>query len=72
MTGLTLIPLPLRNNVQAALDLLEQQTYIMRRGEEYEYLTEEEKDIEQEIKNEQVDNSAILDRLGSIIFDENS
>jgi hypothetical protein len=33
---------------------LEQQTYIQRNGELYEFLTDEEKDVEQEIKNTDV------------------
>ncbi|MGC9523724.1 MAG: BREX system P-loop protein BrxC, partial [Anaerolineae bacterium] len=60
----------LRKRVEAALDLLEQETYIQRTGEEYEYLTDEEKDIEQEIKNTEVDASAVADELGRLIFDD--
>lgn len=59
----------LRKQVQEALNLLEQQTYIQRNGELYEYLTDEEKDIEQEIKNTEVDNSVVLEELEKLIFD---
>lgn len=59
----------LENNVQEALNLLEQQTYIQRNGELYEYLTDEEKDIEQEIKNTEVEESDIYEELTKIIFD---
>lgn len=37
--------------VKAALDELERQSYVRRNGNVYEYLTNEEKDIEVEIKN---------------------
>jgi hypothetical protein len=59
----------LRQRVEEALSLLEQQTYIQRTGEEYEYLTDEEKDIEQEIKNTEVETSAVAEELGKLIFD---
>ncbi|MCP4164415.1 MAG: BREX system P-loop protein BrxC [Chloroflexi bacterium] len=59
----------LRQKVEAALNLLEQQSYIQRNGEEYEYLTDEEKDIEVEIKNTDVDTVAVADKLGELVFD---
>lgn len=59
----------LHKQVQAALDLLEQQTYIQRNGEFYEFLTDEEKDVEQEIKNTDIENSEITKTLESIIFE---
>lgn len=40
----------LRARVVAALDLLEQQTYILRSSDAYEYLTNEEKEVEVEIE----------------------
>ncbi|MBN0962893.1 hypothetical protein JTL92_33905, partial [Pseudomonas aeruginosa] len=42
---------------------LEQQTYIQRNGDLYEYLTDEEKDIEEEIKNTEVESAEILKEL---------
>ncbi|MBE2233048.1 MAG: BREX system P-loop protein BrxC [Anaerolinea sp.] len=59
----------LRLRVEAALDLLEQQTYIQRNGDEYAFLTDEEKDVEQEIKNTEVDSDAVAEELGRLIFD---
>lgn len=59
----------LKNQVEEALGLLEQQTYIQRNGELYEYLTDEEKDIEQEIKNTEVDNSDLTSELERLVFD---
>lgn len=59
----------LRKRVEEALSLLEQQTYIQRTGEEYEYLTDEEKDIEQEIKNTEVETSVVAEELGKLVFD---
>ncbi|MFP4396160.1 MAG: BREX system P-loop protein BrxC [Anaerolineales bacterium] len=59
----------LRRRVEEALTLLEQETYIQRTGEEYEYLTDEEKDIEQEIKHTAVETSAVIAELGKLVFD---
>ena len=59
----------LRKEIEAALALLEQQTYIQRNGEFFEYLTDEEKDIEQEIKNTEVESADVAAELEKIIFD---
>jgi len=59
----------LRKRVEEALSLLEQQTYAQRNGELYEYLTDEEKDVEQEIKNTEVESSEVAVELEKIVFD---
>ncbi len=59
----------LRKKIEAALNLLEQQTYIQRNGDVYEYLTDEEKDIEQEIKNTEVESSDVVAELERLVFD---
>ncbi|MGK7895221.1 MAG: BREX system P-loop protein BrxC [Xenococcus sp. (in: cyanobacteria)] len=59
----------LRKQVEAGLSLLERETYIQRAGELYEYLTDEEKDIEQEIKNTEVEQAAVSQELAKLIFD---
>ena len=59
----------LRKKIEAALNLLEQQTYIQRNGEVYEYLTDEEKDIEQEIKNTEVETTDVAAELEKLVFD---
>jgi len=59
----------LRKRVEEALSLLEQQTYVQRNGEFYEYLTDEEKDVEQEIKNTEVESSDVAAELEKIVFD---
>jgi energy-coupling factor transporter ATP-binding protein EcfA2 len=60
----------LAKKVEGALNLLEQQTYIQRNGELYEYLTDEEKDIEQEIKNTEVETTVVAEELQKLIFDQ--
>lgn len=59
----------LRTRVEGALSLLEQQTYVQRNGELYGYLTDEEKDVEEEIKNTEVESSDVAAELEKIVFD---
>lgn len=58
-----------RKKLEVALNLLEQQTYIQRNGELYEYLTDEEKDIEEAIKNTSVETTDIAKELETLLFD---
>jgi hypothetical protein len=60
----------LEEDVQEALNILESQVYIQRNGEEYEFLTDEEKDVEQEIKNTDIDTQEVAEQLSKLIFDE--
>lgn len=55
--------------VNEALSLLENQTYIQRSGELYEYLTDDEKDIEEEIKATDIDDTQVTNLFKEIIFD---
>lgn len=57
----------LATEVQEALTLLETQTYIQRNGNVYEYLTDEEQVIEEEIKNVDIDASEISGRLFKVL-----
>jgi energy-coupling factor transporter ATP-binding protein EcfA2 len=56
-------PQELTKQVEDALALLESQTYIQRNGELYEYLTNEEQEIENEIKAVDLDGSETGRRL---------
>ena len=57
----------LSRRVTEALALLEAQTYIQRNGNVFEYLTNEEQVIEEEIKNVDVDASEVSARLFRIL-----
>ena len=50
-------PAKLENDIKDALDELERQLYIRRNGNEYEYLTDDEKEVENEIRNTLVSDS---------------
>ncbi|MFI6573592.1 BREX system P-loop protein BrxC [Nocardia fluminea] len=53
----------LGKQVQEALNLLESQSYVQRNGNIYEYLTNEEQEIEKEIKGVDVDSSEVSSKL---------
>jgi len=59
----------IKNNVEEALALLENETLIQRNGEFFEYLTDEEQDVEEEIKNTDIDTQAIATELEKLVFD---
>lgn len=59
----------LRETVRASLNRLLSQNYIGRTGETYNFLTDEEQDIQRAIKNEtSVDTAAIVERIAQMIF----
>jgi hypothetical protein len=57
----------LSKRVKEALALLETQSYVQRNGEVYEYLTDDEKRIEEEIKNVDIDTAEVNSRLFKIL-----
>lgn len=58
-----------RRKIEDALARLERETYIQRNGEVYEFLTNEEKDVEAEIKALDVDPTEISKELETLAFD---
>ncbi len=59
-----------QKQIQEALNLLEMQTYIQRVGEAYQYLTNQEKDVENEIRSMDIDPKAAGDFLATLLFDD--
>jgi len=59
----------LKKQVEEALNILEQQTYIQRNGELYEFLTDEEKDVEEEIKGTEVETAEVAETLKNMVFE---
>lgn len=59
----------MREQVHGSLDRLMSQNYIGRTGEVYNFLTDEEQDIQREIyRNTTMDTASIVERIGHIIF----
>lgn len=59
-----------RAQVSGSLDRLVSQNYIGRSGDIYNFLTDEEQDIQKEITNIMVDTSTIVGKIAHIIFGE--
>lgn len=58
-----------RRKIEEALSILERNTLIRRNGEVYEFLTNEEKDVEDEIKALDVDSSELSKELELLTFE---
>jgi energy-coupling factor transporter ATP-binding protein EcfA2 len=67
---LDLDPKKHRDRVAEALNLLEQQSYVQRNGDIYEFLTDEEKDIERRIRAVELDSSEVARALDELLFGE--
>jgi energy-coupling factor transporter ATP-binding protein EcfA2 len=67
---LDLDPTQHKRRVEGALALLEQESYVQRNGDRYEFLTDEEKDIEQKIKATSLDTSDVTGELADMLFGE--
>ncbi|MFA6752405.1 MAG: BREX system P-loop protein BrxC [Fermentimonas sp.] len=55
--------------IEESLNLLEQQNYIQVNGDEYEFLTDDEKEVEVEIKKVNIDENSISDYINKVVFD---
>ena len=58
----------MREQVRGSLDRLMSQNYIGRTGDTYNFLTDEEQDIQREIKNTPVATADIVGRIAQMIF----
>jgi hypothetical protein len=62
--------LALRHNIEQAINALEQNLLIARQGDEYIFLTNEEKEIENEIRETEIELSDETKKLSDLIFDD--
>lgn len=58
----------MRESVRNSLNRLMGQNYIGRAGDTYNFLTDEEQDIQKEIKNTPVDTASIVERIAQMVF----
>lgn len=58
----------LREAIRGSLDRLLGQNYIGRTGDTYNFLTDEEQDIQREIKNTPVDTAAIVKKISDMVY----
>ena len=57
----------MREVVRGCLDRLMSQNYIGRTGDTYKFLTDEEQDIQREIRDTNVDTASIVERIAQMI-----
>lgn len=62
--------LELKKNVQKSLDKLIKETLVQKNGEEYIFLTNDEQDVNKEIKNIHIDPAAVVQKIGEVIFED--
>ena len=62
--------LALRRHIEESLGRLEKETLISRNGDIYTFLTNEERDINKEIKNVDLSSGEQAKLLGEIIFED--
>lgn len=58
----------MRKSIQESLDRLVSQNYVARNGDTYTFLTDDEQDIERDIRNTPVDSAAIIQSISQIVF----
>lgn len=62
--------LELKERIKGSLKRLLKETLIQRNGEEYYFLTNEEQDINREIKSINIDSAEVFQTVGDVIFEE--
>ncbi len=62
--------LALRRKIEASLLRLESQNLVNRNGDDYSFFTNEEQDVQREIKAQELDPGAEAKLLGDLIYDE--
>lgn len=60
----------LKKKIEESLKKLINETLVQKNGDEYTFLTNEEQDINKEIKNVKVDMSEIIQKVSEVIFEE--
>lgn len=58
----------MRQQLQASLDRLVYENYVSRNGEVYMFLTDEEQDINREIRQTMVDTNEVIHMIGQMVF----
>jgi len=62
--------LELKERIEASLKRLVKESLIQKNGPEYIFLTNEEQDVNKEIKNTKVDVGEVISKIGEITFEE--
>lgn len=68
ITSLRADKIAMRQHLQDSLDRLVYENYVSRNGETYLFLTDEEQDINREIRQTMVDDNEVIHMIGQIVF----
>lgn len=68
ITSLRADKISMRQNLQESLDRLVYENYVSRNGETYLFLTDEEQDINREIRQTMVDDNEVIHMIGQMVF----
>ena len=68
ITSLRADKIAMRQQLQESLDRLVYENYVSRNGETYLFLTDEEQDINREIRQTMVDDNEVIHMIGQIVF----
>ncbi len=60
----------LRENVKASLSRLVNENYVARQGDKYNFLTNQEQDIERAINNTEVESAEVIDEIKKTLFSD--
>ena len=60
----------MRKRIQESLDRLVRENYVARHGDAYTFLTDDEQDIERDIRNTPVDSNTIVQSIATAVFGE--
>ncbi|MCT6901727.1 MAG: BREX system P-loop protein BrxC [Lactobacillus sp.] len=58
----------LKKKIESSLIRLSKETLIQKNGQEYIFLTNDEQDVNREIKNMHVDSAEVIQKIGDVIF----
>ncbi len=70
LSSVTQDKITLREQIKTSLARLISETLIHQNGDEYEFLTDEEQELNREIKTIVIDETSIIEYAGKIIFDD--
>ena len=68
ITSLHADKIAMRQHLQESLDRLVYENYVSRNGETYLFLTDEEQDINREIRQTMVDDNEVIHMIGQMVF----
>lgn len=70
VSGIKEEKLSLKENIKKSLTRLISQNYVQKNADEYRFLTDDEQDINREIRNTVIDGNVVVQEIGTYIFND--